>query len=73
MKLDIWKGKKLQNKKPYSKNPVKDLIYQALQDSAPNNIVMHAIDHDNGVIEIDYEKITKAILKSLSSAGYKII
>ena len=57
----------------YSKNPVKELIYQALQDSAANNIVMHTIDDQNGVIEIDYEKITRAILKSLSNAGYKII
>lgn len=63
----------LSNKKPYSKNPIKDLIYQALQDSASNNIVMHKIDDENGVIEIDYEKITKAILKSLAKAGYKII
>ena len=54
-------------------NPVKDIIYQALQDSASNNIVMHTIDDQNGVIEINYEKITKAILKSLNSNGYKIV
>ena len=54
-------------------NPVKQIIYQALQDSAPQGIVMHAIDNDNGVIEIDYEKITKAILKSLAKDGYKIV
>jgi nitrogen regulatory protein PII-like uncharacterized protein len=54
-------------------NPVKDIIYQALQDSASNNIVMHTIDDENGVIEINYEKITKAILKSLNNNGYKIV
>lgn len=54
-------------------NPVKEIIYQALQDSAPDGIIMHAIDNDNGVIEIDYEKITKAILKSLAEENYKIV
>jgi len=53
-------------------NPVKNIIYQALQDCASDSIVMHAIDDKNGVIEIDYEKITRAILKSLSRENYKI-
>jgi nitrogen regulatory protein PII-like uncharacterized protein len=57
----------------YSKNPVKDIIFQALQNSASDNIVMHTIDDENGVIEIDYEKITRAILKALNNAKYKII
>lgn len=54
-------------------NPVKEIIFKSLQDTASNNIVMHTIDNEHGVIEIDYEKITKAILKSLNSEGYKII
>lgn len=54
-------------------NPVKQIIYQALQDSAPEGIVMHAIDNDNGVIEIDYEKITRAILKALTKENYQIM
>ena len=55
-----------------AKNPVKEIIYEALQGSASNSIIMHAIDKDNGVIEIDYEKITRAILKSLAENEYKI-
>lgn len=54
------------------KNPVKNIIFKALQYSASDSITMHAIDHDNGVIDIDYEKITKAIMSALASEGYKI-
>lgn len=57
----------------YSKNPVKDIIYQALQNSVTEHIVMHKIDNDNSVMEVDYEKITKSILKSLNENQYKIV
>lgn len=57
----------------YSKNPVKDIIYQALQNSVTEHIVIHKIDNDNSIMEVDYEKITKSILKSLNENKYKII
>lgn len=56
-----------------SKNPVKNIIYDALQKSASDHIIIHRIDPKNSVMEIDYEKITKAILKSLNDNGYKIV
>jgi hypothetical protein len=55
-----------------SKNPIKDLIFVALQDSFSDSVVFHKIDDDNSIIEMDYEKITKAILKSLAKEGYQI-
>lgn len=54
-------------------NPIKDIIFKALQDSFSQNVVFHTIDDKNSIIEMDYEKITKAILKSLSQAEYKIV
>ena len=57
----------------YSKNPVKDIIYTALQNSASESIVIHRIDQKNSAMEINYEKITKSILKSLNDGGYKIV
>lgn len=56
-----------------SKNPIKDLIFVALQDSFSSSVTFHKIDEDNSVIEMDYHKITKAILKSLAKDGYKIV
>jgi len=56
-----------------SKNPIKDLIFVALQDSFSDSVTFHKIDDDNSVIEMDYDKITKAILKSLDQEGYRII
>ena len=53
-------------------NPVKDIIFKALQDSFSANVTFHKIDDDNSVIEMDYNKITKEILKSLAKAGYQI-
>ena len=55
-----------------SKNPVKDLIFVALQDSFSDSVVFHKIDDDNSIIEMDYNKITRAILKSLAKEGYQI-
>jgi hypothetical protein len=55
-----------------SKNPVKDLIFVALQDSFSDSVTFHKIDEDNSIIEMDYENITKAILKSLAKEGYQI-
>ena len=55
-----------------SKNPVKNILYGALQKSV-DYISIHRIDRENSIIDIDYEKITKTILKSLSESGYKII
>jgi hypothetical protein len=54
-------------------NPIKDIIFKALQDSFSQNVVFHTIDDKNSIIEMDYEKITKAILKSLAQAEYKIV
>jgi hypothetical protein len=54
-------------------NPIKDIIFKALQDSFSANVVFHTIDDKNSTIEMDYEKITKAILKSLAQAEYKIV
>ena len=56
-----------------SKNPIKDLIFVALQDSFSSSVTFHKIDEDNSVIEMDYDRITKAILKSLAKDGYKIV
>ena len=55
-----------------SKNPIKDLIFVALQDSFSDSVVFHKIDEDNSIIEMDYEKITRSILKSLAKEGYQI-
>lgn len=54
-------------------NTIKDIIFKALQDSFSENVVFHKIDEKNSIIEMDYEKITKAILKSLAQAEYKIV
>lgn len=54
-------------------NPIKDTIFKALQDSFSENVVFHTIDDKNSIIEMDYEKITKSILKSLAQAEYKIV
>lgn len=54
------------------KNPIKNIIFNALQNSASDNIKIHEIDFDNGVIDINYENITKAIMSALTSEGYKI-
>lgn len=56
-----------------SNNPVKNIIYDALQQSASDYIIIHRIDPKNSAMEIDYEKITREILKSLAKNGYKII
>ncbi len=56
-----------------SKNPIKDLIFVALQDSFSDSVTFHKIDDDNSIIEMDYEKITKTILESLDQEGYRII
>jgi len=53
-------------------NPIKDIIFKALQDSFSENVTFHKIDDSNSIIEMDYEKITKSILKSLASEGYQI-
>lgn len=53
-------------------NPVKDIIFKALQDSFSSSVTFHQIDNDNSIIEMDYNKITKIILKSLASDGYQI-
>ena len=54
-------------------NPIKGIIFKALQDSFSESVVFHKIDDTNSIIEMDYEKITKAILKSLAQADYKIV
>lgn len=53
-------------------NPVKDIIFKALQDSFSENVVFHKIDDDNSIIEMDYNEITREILKYLSKEGYQI-
>lgn len=55
-----------------SKNPVKNIIFEALQNSVPEYVIVHKIDPQNSAIEIDYEKITKHILRLLAKNGYKI-
>jgi len=56
-----------------SKNKVKQIIYNSLQESANDGIQVHRIDSVNSIIEIDYEKITNKILKDLAKEKYKII
>lgn len=54
-------------------NPVKEIIFNALQNSYSDSIVIHTIDDENSAIEMDYHKITKAILKALGENNYKIV
>jgi hypothetical protein len=53
-------------------NPIKNIIFKALQDSFSENVIFHKIDDSNSIIEMNYEKITKTILKCLAQSGYKI-
>ena len=54
-------------------NPIKVVIFKSLQDSFAENVTFHKIDDENSIIEMDYERITKEILRDLQKEGYSIV
>ena len=53
-------------------DPIKDVIFKSLQDSFAENVTFHKIDDDNSIIEMNYERITREILRDLQKQGYTI-
>ena len=54
-------------------NPIKVVIFKSLQDSFAENVTFHKIDDENSIIEMDYERITREILRDLQKEGYSIV
>lgn len=54
-------------------NPIKVVIFKSLQDSFAENVTFHKIDDENSIIEMDYESITREILRDLQKEGYSIV
>ena len=54
-------------------NPIKIIIFKSLQDSFAENVTFHKIDDENSIIEMDYERITREILRDLQKEGYSIV
>lgn len=54
-------------------NPIKVVIFKSLQDSFAENVIFHKIDDENSIIEMDYESITREILRDLQKEGYSIV
>ena len=54
-------------------NPIKVVIFKSLQDSFAENVTFHKIDDENSIIELDYERITREILRDLQKEGYSIV
>ena len=54
-------------------SPIKVVIFKSLQDSFAENVTFHKIDDENSIIEMDYERITREILRDLQKEGYSIV
>lgn len=53
-------------------NKIQDIIFDALQNSYVDAIVIHKIDSENSAIEMDYYKITEELMDALDKNGYHI-
>lgn len=53
-------------------NNVKEIIFDALQHSYADAVIVHKIDSENSAIEMDYHMIAYAIIEKLNDCGYQI-
>jgi hypothetical protein len=51
---------------------IKNIIFNALQDSYVDCVIIHKIDNQNSAIEMDYHKIAQSLLDALFNKNYKI-
>jgi hypothetical protein len=51
---------------------IKNIIFNALQDSYVDCVIIHKIDNQNSAIEMDYHKIAKFLIDSLLDKNYEI-
>jgi hypothetical protein len=54
-------------------NDIKEIIFDALQNSYADAVIVHKIDSENSAIEMDYHMIAYSIINSLDENGYQII
>lgn len=52
---------------------IKEIIFDALQHSYADSVIVHKIDSENSAIEMDYESIAAAIINALTNKDYIIL
>jgi hypothetical protein len=52
---------------------IKEIIFDALQHSYADAVIVHKIDSENSAIEMDYHMIAYAIIDKLNENKYQIV